>query len=119
MASRDRAAIDSYDLLATAVLLLDDKGGVVHANNSAEELFGLSRRQLKGLSVAVLFGPDPILQGRFQEALQGQFGILRQDSSIRAPGGQTVSVGLALAVRINEAYGTIEEDELFKKADDA
>ena len=29
-----------------------------------------------------------------------------------------MAVGLALVVRINEAYGTIEEDEIFKRDDD-
>ncbi|WP_245961326.1 nitrogen regulation protein NR(II) [Neopusillimonas maritima] len=117
MASRDRAMIDSYDLLATAVLLLDDKGEVVHANNSAEELFGLSRRQLKSLSVAVLFGPDPILQGRFQEALQGRFGILRQDSTIRAPGGQSISVGLALVPLDHQPWAALLEVRGFDQHD--
>lgn len=117
MASRDKAMIDSYDLLATAVLLLDDKGEVVHANNSAEELFGLSRRQLKSLSVAALFGPDPILQGRFQEALQGRFGILRQDSTIRAPGGQSISVGLALVPLDHQPWAALLEVRGFDQHD--
>ncbi len=30
-------------------------------------------------------------------------------------GVATLALGLALVVRINEAYGTIEEDEIFKK----
>lgn len=39
----------SYDLLMTAVLLLDEDHCVRHANTSAEEHFGLSRRQMEGL----------------------------------------------------------------------
>jgi len=31
----------------------------------------------------------------------------------------TTALGLALVVRINEAYGTIEEDEIERKEDDA
>ena len=30
----------------------------------------------------------------------------------------TLALGLALVVRINEAYGTIEEDEIFEQDDD-
>ena len=75
MASRDKAMIDSYDLLATAVLLLDDKGEVVHANNSAEELFGLSRRQLKSLSVAVLLVLIPFCKGVFRKPCKGGSGF--------------------------------------------
>jgi multicomponent Na+:H+ antiporter subunit C len=32
-------------------------------------------------------------------------------------GVATLALGLALVVRINEAYGTIEEDEIFQKND--
>lgn len=94
MASRDRINVDGYDLLATAVLLLDDKGVVACANSSAEELFGLSRRQLQGSMVGQLFGSGS-MQRRFEDALQGRFGILRQDSTIRASGGQSLAVNLA------------------------
>lgn len=38
-----------YDLLTTAVLLLDEGCCVRYANTAAEEHFGLSRRQLEGL----------------------------------------------------------------------
>ena len=34
-------------------------------------------------------------------------------------GVATLALGLALVVRINEAYGTIEEDELFADGEDA
>ena len=33
-------------------------------------------------------------------------------------GVATLAVGLALVVRINEAYGTIEEDEIFERDKD-
>lgn len=39
----------SYDLLTTAVLLLDEDRCIQHANTAAEERFGLSRRQMEGL----------------------------------------------------------------------
>lgn len=39
----------SYDLLMTAVLLLDEDRCIRHANTAAEEHFGLSRRQMEGL----------------------------------------------------------------------
>lgn len=38
-----------YDLLKTAVLLLDGDLHICHANTAAEEYFGLSRRQLQGM----------------------------------------------------------------------
>jgi multicomponent Na+:H+ antiporter subunit C len=33
-------------------------------------------------------------------------------------GVATLALGLALVVRINESYGTIEEDEIFAKDDE-
>ncbi len=39
---------DSYDLLATTVLLLDRDGIVVRVNSAAQDLFGRSRRHLEG-----------------------------------------------------------------------
>lgn len=38
-----------YDLLMTAVLLLDEDRSIQYANTAAEEYFGLSRRQIEGL----------------------------------------------------------------------
>jgi multicomponent Na+:H+ antiporter subunit C len=34
-------------------------------------------------------------------------------------GVATLALGLALAVRINEAFGTVEEDEIFREEDNA
>lgn len=79
--------VSGYDLLATAVLLLDEQGKVAHVNAAAEELFGLSRKQLAGASAYGLFGPDAGLQARFTQALQGRFGVLRQDLALVRPDG--------------------------------
>ncbi|OXR49314.1 PAS domain-containing sensor histidine kinase [Pusillimonas sp. T2] len=87
---------ESYDLLATAVLLLDGKGQVAFANSSAEELFGVSRRQMQGVPAQALFHADDALAHRFTDALAGRFGILRQDAAIRTSTGQSVPVGLVL-----------------------
>lgn len=40
----------SYDVLTTAVLLLDGDHCIRHVNTAAEEHFGLSRRQMEGLA---------------------------------------------------------------------
>ncbi|HUH39597.1 MAG TPA: nitrogen regulation protein NR(II) [Castellaniella sp.] len=44
----------SYDLLKTAVLLLDDDLQIRYANTAAEEYFGTSRRQIEGRPAATL-----------------------------------------------------------------
>ncbi len=87
--------VASYDLLSTAVLLLHANGSIQHANTAAEELFGLSRRQLVGLPAHHLFGSDTSLQSRFPDAIEGKFGILRQDLVVDRSG---VSVPISLAV---------------------
>lgn len=107
MANRDLYKTDSYDLLATAVLLLDEQGGIQYANSSAEELFGLSRRQLCGMPVQSLF-PDHALDARFGPALQGHYGVLRQDSTVRSPGGN-MSVGLALVPLESQPWAALLE----------
>ncbi|NYT36805.1 PAS domain S-box protein [Allopusillimonas soli] len=71
--------VTSCDLLSTAVLFLDGQGAIEHANVAAEELFGQSRRQLRGQNVQQLLGADEALQARLPEALKGRFGTLRQD----------------------------------------
>lgn len=58
-----------FDLLQTAVLLLDESSCIRHANTAAEELLGASRRQLIGLKAA------PFVAGRpsvIKTPLQGQ-----------------------------------------------
>jgi two-component system nitrogen regulation sensor histidine kinase GlnL len=46
-----------FELLQTAVLLLDGAGRIAYANGAAEELLGMSRRQLEGQL------PGPYLEG--------------------------------------------------------
>src|SRR5690606_16568419 len=83
------------DLLSTAVLLLRAGGSIQHANTAAEELFGLSRRQLAGMQAQHLFSSDTSLQSRFPDAIDGKFGILRQDLVVDCSG---VSVPISLAI---------------------
>ena len=62
---------DSYDLLATTVLLLDRDGIVVRVNSAAQDLFGRSRRHLEGQMAIALFDPDPPLAQSFLHACEG------------------------------------------------
>ena len=50
-----------FDLLATAVLLLDDGGRIVHVNPAAENLFELSRQKFVGHALADVFEPASAL----------------------------------------------------------
>jgi two-component system nitrogen regulation sensor histidine kinase GlnL len=75
--------VEAFDLLATAILLLNGRGHVEHANAAAEDLFGRSRRQLKGLAAAKLFDHPENLQSSIDRAVAGQFADVRQLSSVR------------------------------------
>ncbi len=81
----------NYDLLATAVLLVDSIGQVAHANVAAQELLGQSARQLAGASAALLFH-DAGLQARFDHAIRGRYGVLRQDTILRDAQGSQVDL---------------------------
>lgn len=83
--------VDAFELLATAVLLVDAQGHVVYANTAAEDLFSRSRRQLTGQSAAPLFDDREQLQSSIDQGIKGVFSDARQLSSLRR-GGESVSV---------------------------
>ncbi|HWK70248.1 nitrogen regulation protein NR(II) [Pollutimonas sp. M17] len=100
--------VASYDLLSTAVLLLDGQARVEHANTAAEELFSISRRQLAGQRVHTLFGEDAALAERLPDAIGGKFGILRQDLVIDRRGDQ-VAVSLAIVPLHRQPWAALLE----------
>lgn len=78
--------VDVFDLLATSVFLLDARGHIEHANAAAEDLFGRSRKQLRGLAAPVLFEHPETLQDSIDAAVAGRFADRRQLSAIRRAG---------------------------------
>src|SRR5690606_38793089 len=100
--------VAAYDLLSTAVLLLNVQGRVDYANTAAEELFGISRRHLAGQDIAALLGQDESLQTRLMEAVQGKFGILRQPLQVKRA-GSTVPVNISKVPLRNEAWAALAE----------
>lgn len=120
--------VSAYDLLSTAVLLLDAQGRIDHANTAAEELFGSSRRLLKGQRAADLLGDDETLHARLMQAVAGKFGILRQPLSVSRSGAAApVPVNVAVVplrdgrwaalveVRIVEQHMLIERHQQLGK----
>ncbi|RTZ48196.1 PAS domain-containing sensor histidine kinase [Candidimonas sp. SYP-B2681] len=100
--------VASYDLLSTAVLLLSSEGIIEHANTAAEELFGISRRQLIGIAAYQLFGADTTLQARFPDAISGKFGILRQDLVVDRSGVAS-PISLAIVPLHKQAWAALVE----------
>src|SRR5258706_15344516 len=66
----DDARYAGFDLLATAVLLLDGKRHIVYANAGAENLFALSRKQLQSRSVTCVFNDSDRLDHAFEQAMR-------------------------------------------------
>lgn len=89
------APIDHYDLLATAILVLDEGGTVLQANVAAQELFGLSQRQFAGMDALALFAGDAALAERFADALRGRYGVLKLATTAR---GQAAEMPVALTL---------------------
>lgn len=103
----------NFDLLATAILLLDEQGRVDHANTAAEELFSLSRKQLAGQAAACLFGQDAQLAERLPEAILGSFGILRQDLIITRQGAQ-LAVSIAIVPLHRQPWAALLEARIIE-----
>ncbi len=100
--------VSAYDLLSTAVLLLDRNGCIDFANSAAEELFCASRRALIGQDVAGLLSDDDTLQARLHEALSGKFGVLRQPLSVKR-GDTVVPVNVAVVPLQAEPWAALIE----------
>lgn len=75
--------VDSYDLLATTVLLLNRDGEVVVANSAAEAMFGRSRRHLVGQPAVLLFEEDAAIEHTIRMACLGEIDDCRQFAMIR------------------------------------
>jgi len=91
---------------------------VIARGNMIKKLVGLSLFQtsvyLLYISAGkILGGTPPILDARFAVYAHPLPHVLILTAIV--VGIATLALGLALVVRINEAYGTIEEDEIFDR----
>ena len=73
------AAQDSFDLLATSVVLLDAQARVVRVNASAEALFDISSRMVLGQSFPKLFANGHLIEALLRDALAGGYEQKRVD----------------------------------------
>ncbi len=100
--------VDAFELLATAILLVDAHGHVVYANTAAEDLFSRSRRQLTGQPAASLFDDREQLQSSIDQGIKGIFADARQLSSLRR-GGESVSVVVTTVSLAGHAWPVLIE----------
>jgi len=83
--------VDAFDLLATSVFLVNEHGHIEYANAAAEDLFGRSRKQLRGCSAVGLFEQPEALQTSIDGAVAGKFADVRQWAAVRR-GNESIEV---------------------------
>ena len=84
---RDMASrLSGLDVLACAVVLLDDRGQVRFANMAAEQLFDAPLKLLEGSVFARQFGNGVVLDALLDEAMGAAFTDKRLDLSLERLG---------------------------------
>jgi two-component system nitrogen regulation sensor histidine kinase GlnL len=100
--------LDAYDLLATSVFLVDVQGHIEYANAAAEDLFGRSRKQLRGLEAARLYDDPASLQASIDRATAGTFADVRQLSSLRR-GNESIEVTVTTVALTGQPWPVLIE----------
>ncbi|MEY2776028.1 MAG: hypothetical protein RLY30_126 [Pseudomonadota bacterium] len=90
-----------FDLLSSAVILVDSRGQVAYANSSAQSLLGLSEAQLHGVDVESLIADASSAELAFAGAWSGEHSVFRQHLTWRG--------GLRGAVDLDTTIHTIAE----------
>lgn len=113
--------INHYNHWITVFLMVSGLYIVVDRGNMVKKLVGLSLFQTSVYLIyitpgKILGGTPPILDDKFTVYSNPLPHVLILTAIV--VGVATLALGLALVVRINEAYGTIEEDELFADGED-
>ncbi len=111
--------VDHYNYVITIFLMVAGLYIVIARGNMIKKLIGLSIFQT---SVYLLYiapgkivgGTAPVIDPNWAGPYSNPLPHVLILTAI-VVGVATLALGLALVVRINEAYGTIEEDEIFAK----
>jgi len=93
--AHERVAFAGLELLATAVVLLDDELRVVHANSSAEHLLATSSRALARQVFCTLFTDAQPLNAKLREAIERAWGLLGSGAHAHPAGGARCSRSIA------------------------
>ena len=105
-----------YNFWVVVVLMMVGFYIMISRGNLVKKLIGLNVFQTSGMILyismgKILDGTAPILTGGEGVVYSNPLPSVLILTAI-VVGVATLSVGLALVVRINEAYGTVEEDEI-------
>jgi multicomponent Na+:H+ antiporter subunit C len=110
--------VDHYNQWITVFLMVSGLYIVVARGNMVKKLVGLGLFQTSVYLLyispgKILGGTAPILDSAHQTYSNPLPHVLILTAIV--VGVATLALGLALVVRINEAFGTIEEDEIFEE----
>ena len=89
------------DLLASAIVILDQDGYIVYANAAAENMLESSFKSLKAQRLFDLFSNGEILHSIFQEAVARQFADKRQDLTLERSNREPLQVHVAVTALDN------------------
>lgn len=114
--------IEHYNYVVTIFLMIAGLYIVVARGNMVKKLVGLSIFQTSVYLLylepgKILGGTPPILDPAFKVYSNPLPHVLILTAIV--VGIATIALGLAIVVRINEAYGTVEEDEIFERDRDS
>jgi multicomponent Na+:H+ antiporter subunit C len=117
-----RGFIEHYNYVITIFLMVGGLYIVVARGNMVKKLVGLSifQSSVYLLYIApgkILGGTPPILDPAYTVYSNPLPHVLILTAIV--VGIATIALGLALVVRINEAYDTVEEDEILERDRDA
>ena len=113
--------IEHYNHWITIFLMVSGLYIVIAKDNMVKKLVGLALFQTSVYLLyispgKILGGTPPILDEKFTVYSNPLPHVLILTAIV--VGVATLALGLALVVRINEAYGTIEEDEIFARGEE-
>jgi len=112
------AVVDHYNQWVTVFLMVAGLYIVVARGNMVKKLVGLSVFQtsvyLLYISPGKILGATPPILSEDFEVYSNPLPHVLILTAI-VVGVATIALGLGLVVRINEAFGTIEEEEIFEK----
>lgn len=111
-----------YNFWVVVVLMMVGFYIMISRGNLVKKLVGLNLFQTSGMILYISMGK--ILEGTPPILIKGDGEVLYSNPlpsvlilTAIVVGVATLSVGLALVVRIKEAYGTVEEDEIHVQDD--
>lgn len=102
-------SLDGLELLASAVLILDQQGCIVYANAAAENLFETAARALRGQKLADLFLNTEALDADFLQARAHKFDDKRQDLRLERNGREALHVHVVVTALDSRATPVLVE----------